>query len=283
MSRVVLVHGIGQEVKGPQTLLADWYPALCDGLTLAGADGSLNRADVVVGFYGDIFRRPGGRRLDGPLLDSTDVTDSLEAGWLRVWWEEAARLETAVKGPHDPGRIRTPYWIQRALNALSHSTFFADCSEHMLISSARQVRRYLTESQTRSAARDRVAACVTSDTRVIVAHSLGSVVAYEAMCAAPGWRDITLVTLGSPLGIRNLVFDRLEPPPICGKGCWPQSAKQWINIADHGDIVALNKSLAPLFAGPVADVLVDNGAKAHDVRPYLTARETGQAVSQSLG
>lgn len=149
MSRVVLVHGIGQQVKGPQTLLADWYPALCDGLALAG--GQLDQADASVAFYGDLFRRSGARSLDDPLLDASDVTDPRDAQWLQAWWEEAARLETVVKGPSDPGRIRTPYWIQRALDALSHSTFFAGCSEHLMISSARQVRRYLTETQTRHA------------------------------------------------------------------------------------------------------------------------------------
>ena len=48
-------------------------------------------------------------------------------------------------------------------------------------------------------------------TEVIVAHSLGSVVAYEALCAHPEWPVRNLVTLGSPLGIRNLIFDQLVP------------------------------------------------------------------------
>jgi hypothetical protein len=280
MSRVVLVHGIGQQVKGPQTLLADWYPALCDGLALAGSQ--LDQTDASVAFYGDIFRRPGGRSIDDPLLDASDVTDPGDAQWLQAWWEEAARLETAVNGPSDLGRIRTPYLVQKALDALSHSAFFAGCSEHLMISSARQVRRYLTETQTRSLVRERVAAQVTQGTRVIVAHSLGSVVAYEALCANPEWSGINFVTLGSPLGIRHLVFDRLEPPPTAGKGYWPRSATRWTNIADRGDIVALTKELAPLFGENVTDVLVNNGAKAHDARPYLTAVETGQAVAEGL-
>lgn len=283
MSRVVLVHGIGQQVKGPRTLLAEWYPALCDGLALAGGGTRVGETEVAVGFYGDIFRSPGARGLDGPLLDSSDVTDADDERWLQAWWEEASRLETAVDGPEDPARIRTPSWIQRALNALSHSAFFADCSEHLLISSLRQVRRYLTEPALRQAVQSRVAACVTSETRVVVAHSLGSVVAYEAMCANPSWTGLRLITVGSPLGIRNLVFDRLIPEPVLGQGRWPPSAASWVNIADRGDVVALNKTLNPLFSGQVTDVLVNNGARAHDMRPYLTARETGHAIAEALG
>jgi len=58
--------------------------------------------------------------------------------------------------------------------------------------------------------------------------------------------------------------------------------REWTNVADEGDIVALTKTLAPRFSGPVVDVLVHNGAKAHDVRPYLTARETGHALLAGL-
>ena len=49
---------------------------------------------------------------------------------------------------------------------------------------------------------------------MLVGHSLGSVVAYEALCANPEWPVRMLVTLGSPLGIPNLIFDRLEPAPL---------------------------------------------------------------------
>ncbi|WP_405991747.1 hypothetical protein [Streptomyces sp. NBC_00986] len=58
--------------------------------------------------------------------------------------------------------------------------------------------------------------------------------------------------------------------------------KAWTNIADRGDAVALVKELAPAFGKRVDDVPVHNGAKAHDVRPYLTALETGEAIGKAL-
>ncbi|MFD8967974.1 hypothetical protein ACFV0C_23775 [Streptomyces sp. NPDC059568] len=58
--------------------------------------------------------------------------------------------------------------------------------------------------------------------------------------------------------------------------------KAWTNVADSGDAVALVKELAPSFGGRISDVPVHNGAKAHDVRPYLTARETGRAIGRAL-
>lgn len=281
MTRIVLVHGIAQQFKGAQTLLADWYPALADGLALAGA--SVDRAEVAMAFYGELFRPAGHRGLGLPELDASDVTDELELAVLLSWWEAAARAEPGVPRPGERTRLRTPYLVQRALDALSHSTFFAGLGERMLIFSARQARRYLTEPDLRRAARERVTALITDRTRVVVAHSLGSVVAYEALCTLPERRDLTLVTLGSPLGIRNIVFDRLDPAPVDGMARWPSSVRRWTNVADRGDVVALVKSLAPSFGAQVTDVLVHNGAKAHDVRPYLTARETGLAIADGLG
>jgi len=280
MTQIVLVHGIGQEVKGPGTLLADLYPALSDGLALAGSEIAPDK--VSMAFYGDIFRRPGQRDLGSPEPDASDVTDPLDYALLLAWWKEAGCAEPNVPGPHDPVRLRTPYPIQQALDALSHSKFFAEISERLLILSVRQVRRYFSEPAARTAAQARVASCVTANTQVIVAHSLGSVVAYETLCAHPEWTEIALVTLGSPLGIRNLIFDRLQPAPTAGKGHWPPAVTQWTNIADRGDVVALVKELSPSFGTGVSDVLVHNGAKAHDARPYLTARETGQAVAAGI-
>jgi hypothetical protein len=280
MTQIVLVHGIGQQVKGPGTLLADLYPALSDGLALAGS--KITPDEVSIAFYGDIFRQPGQRDIGSTDLDASDVADPLDQALLMAWWKEASSAEPSVSGPQDTVRLRTSCLVQRSLDALSHSKFFAGIGERLLILSAQQVRRYFSEPAVRTAAQARVASCISADTRVVVAHSLGSVVAYEALCAHPEWHQTALVTLGSPLGIRNLIFDRLRPAPTAGKGHWPHPVTQWTNIADRGDVVALVKALSPSFGTDVFDTLVHNGAKAHDVRPYLTARETGQALAAGI-
>jgi hypothetical protein len=52
--------------------------------------------------------------------------------------------------------------------------------------------------------------------------------------------------------------------------------------ADGGDIVALVKELRPLFGDRLEDRLIHNGAKAHDIVRYLTAKETGDAIATGL-
>ena len=106
--------------------------------------------------------------------------------------------------------------MQGALRALSGSRFFAALGERALLGDLRQVRDYFHEPEIRQQARQRVSEAVGDDTRVLVGHSLGSVVAYEALCANPGWPVRMLVTLGSPLGIPNLIFDRLRARAAAG-------------------------------------------------------------------
>jgi hypothetical protein len=92
----------------------------------------------------------------------------------------------------------------------------------------------------------------------------------------------TFVTIGSPLGISNLIFEKLHPSPRGGVGAWPQGIARWINIADRGDVVALVKQLGSRFGSRVTDSLIDNGAKAHDATRYLTSKELGDAVASGL-
>ncbi len=280
MAVIVGVHGVGQQFKGEDTLRSEWLPALRDGVRRAGGGLALD-ATFVCSFYGDLFRPAGTKALGDPPYDARDVTDPWERDLLEAWWREAATAEN-VAGPTEPTK-GTPRAVQYALSALSRSRFFAGMAERAMIADLRQARMYLHDPSVRQQARARLRNVLAPDTRVVVAHSLGSVVAYEVLCSAPELGVRSLVTLGSPLGIRHLFFDRLEPPPEHGRGCWPGAVQRWVNVADAGDIVALVKTLAPAFGDRVQDHFVSNGAGAHDVTRYLTAQETGAAIAAGLG
>ena len=280
VTAVVGVHGIGQQLKGERVLTEAWLPAMRDGIG-RGSPRLADQASLCVAFYGDLFRPSGRKAVGEPPYDANDVEDGTEKDLLTAWWSEATRCE-GVPGEGSATKARTPLWVQRGLDALSSSRYFAGIAERAMIADLRQVRLFLTDSAVKAAVLDRVVAKVTDETRVIVGHSLGSVVAYEALCAHPEWRVKTFITLGSPLGIRNIVLDKLTPRPRDGIGVWPGSVTSWVNIADTGDVVALQKRLAPYFGSRVRDELIHNGASAHDVSPYLTSSEAGRAIAIAL-
>ncbi|MFD2686531.1 hypothetical protein ACFS5L_17045 [Streptomyces phyllanthi] len=119
--------------------------------------------------------------------------------------------------------------------------------------------RYLPAHEVRAAARKRVLSGIGDDTRVVVAHSLGSVVACEARCSAP-----------VPLGARPDGEDLA-----------------WRNVVDHGDVVALLKDPRTRFGPRVEGVALHRGAPAHDVTAHdvtahLTDVRTGVAISGGL-
>jgi hypothetical protein len=281
MALIVAVHGIGQQFKGERTIHGEWLPSLQDGMNRAGVP-PLASNDLACAFYGDLFRPRGTKSVQPTSLNAGDVSDPNERALLALWSSEAVHLMKAPQPTAVGSKARTPGWVQSALNTLSRSPFFARVSESLLIMDLKQVRSYMNDPETRRAARTRVERTVTADTRILMGHSLGSVVAYETLCSHPEWPITTLITFGSPLGISNLIFDRLEPPARNGLGRWPECARTWVNISDEGDIVALVKHLNPIFERHVEDRLVNNGATAHNASPYLTAVETGAAIASGL-
>ncbi|MBR0849409.1 hypothetical protein JQ543_16775 [Bradyrhizobium diazoefficiens] len=283
MAVVIGIHGIAQQNKGPQSLRAEWEPALRDGVAFAG--GAIADGSFACAFYGCLFRPEGEvRSAAAPHFHPTDVTKD-EADLLAALFGEAARVEPDRVAQGDL-RAATPRAVQALLRQLAQTRFFAGLADHVMIGDLKQVMRYLMEPDVRMRARQSIDSLVTPDTRVLVAHSLGTVVTYEALHAYGGserWKNVaTLITLGSPLGIPNLIFDRLQPSPVDAKGKWPPGLKRWVNISDDGDVVALTKKLGPLFGAELVDLRIHNGATAHDVRPYLTARETGEAILHGL-
>ncbi|MEV6667916.1 antibiotic ABC transporter ATP-binding protein [Streptomyces nigra] len=297
---MVVVHGVGQQLETAETLLPILEPALRGGLNLALRHDSalaertpkLAPGDVVCVGYGDLFRRRAARGAL-PHYTAADVAQGLETELLLAWWVEAAQIEPTVLGPSEVTRGLLGYAasrpltlsvVQQALDALTRSRFFKAISDSVLIANLKQVRRYFEEPELRSAVRARVTEVIDSDTQVVVGHSMGSIVAYEALAhePQPHWRIGAFVTLGSPLGMRQITFDRLLPAPHGELGVWPVSVRQWHNVADAGDIVALVRDLRTRFGPNVQDHRVHNGVTMHDMTAYLTALETGRAVAEGL-
>jgi len=276
MASIIGIHGVGNQFKGEAMLRAEWLPAIKDGIARTGQRLTSDE-DFDCVFYGDVFRPVGKAAVDPP-FDASDLNGEWEQALLEMWWHEAARIDPAVRRLEDKTKFSTPNFFQRALDALSQSSFFAGLAERALIYDLKQVSRYFNEPEIRQACRARIERAINQDTEVVIAHSLGSVIAYETLCLHPDSPVRTFVTIGSPLGITNLIFEKLNPRPRNRLGVWPGQVKSWVNIADEGDVVALVKQLATRFGQQVKDHIVNNGAKAHDALRYLTSKELGEAI-----
>lgn len=290
MAAIVGVHGIAQQFSGGYRLRTVWFDAIRDGLVGAGhrtTAAALVAADVEVAFFGDLFRPLGAMAALEPPYTSGDIRPGPEQDMLAVFFNGAVALDPCLGSPKDAMGVGTAA-VKVMLDRLMRSASLARVTQRCFIGNLKQITAFLRDSAVKENVLRRVHEGIGPDTRVLIGHSLGSVVAYEYLCRYQPPAVELLLTLGSPLGIPNVVFDRLTPTPAGGLGTWPGSVAGWVNVADPDDIVALRKDLSPLFSGRspdqvVCDRQVDNGDEPHAADRYLNARETGSALGDILG
>lgn len=294
----MLVHGIAQEQKSADTLEAEWLPSLAGGIRTAGhpeiadllwRDG--RPGDARMAFYADVFGASGQQGEDDALDDAEwAFAELLAEEWLRRAAEDATRdsdralARRELEQPGEEQGVRAA--VRPVLNALVRlrpfARFGAAFAERVVVKALRQVTLYLTDDDVRERVQARVAALIGPETEVVVGHSLGSVVAYEAVHRL-GRPLPLLVTLGSPLGLRTIVYERTRPQPAKV----PDGLARWVNVADRDDLVAARPDLTALFPGAdgvlESGYTVDNGAKPHEATFYLTKPAVGEAVAKALG
>jgi len=244
MARIVLVHGAFNELWGPHELKSRWLPALRDGLWHEGV--TVADDDVAVCFYGDLFRR----------MPGTEAEARLEAS--RVGIAEAMKGLAGGDAIAALGQAASDAAFERTVDMVAVMATEPDLLPRM---------------------RERAEAVIGDDTRIVVAHSLGTFLSYVALCNHPQWPVHTFVTLGSPLA-SPMLADRIENDAD-GVGRWPGAVERWVNVRAVGDRAAAIP-LAERFGPRVEDVLVDNGHRHHDPEPYLNSAATGAAVAAAL-
>jgi hypothetical protein len=72
MAKVVGIHGIAQQLLGPDVLEAAWLPSLRSGMRLANVT-PIEAEDFRCVFYGSLFRKTPSRAGGYPLLQARDV------------------------------------------------------------------------------------------------------------------------------------------------------------------------------------------------------------------
>jgi hypothetical protein len=320
---LVLIHGRSQQM--PRELRRDdarvqahvaakkrsWLAGLTKGLVLA-RQAPIAEAQMYYPFYGNTFasmiedhERSGGRPPDLELADSV-----LDTGQVLVL-EAAAELgfrperELSYVNPEladqaaerDPAlelnlgdSLRIPI-VRSALQFLARKT---GVPEWLIEEFMRDVAYYLENQQMRDAVLEIVGnevkrAQAEHDDVAVLAHSLGTVVAYDFLQdqQQPGVR--LLVTAGSPLGYpivqKNLHgVRRGAKPPIPrieprGGGPW------WVNAYDVRDFVALVHPLHPHFAdgqARIRDEVTHNPSGAHSIEDYLADPDVAGPIGAAV-
>jgi len=145
----------------------------------------------------------------------------------------------------------------------------------------REVHTYFNDGDRRDAAITEVADTIERcSPKIVIAHSLGSVVAYETLWARRNHSPVDLLhMLGSPLAMPDIIYHRLNVHE--GTRGRPPGVIRWINISDPGDFIAIPPGGISLnFRYVAADLTDAIGAFSfHQVTKYLRCGATAGVLA----
>ncbi|WP_382465160.1 hypothetical protein ACFIN9_10465 [Streptomyces noursei] len=288
MTAIVAVHGVGHyaPAHSPEEIVtarsATWAKEVATGLGV-----SPDRVPLTYTYYAHHLHRhrpvsQGGDELEQLKREHPEAVHEI-ARWAESLDES---LDLGLPSVTVQGRLAVP--LRQLVSVIAERlSLDGRLTRAFIALFFRDVALYLRDNEdpARIAAREEVAATIASTgAGVVIAHSLGSVVTYEALHAHPEIEVELLLTLGSPLALPHGVFDRLSPGPVDHTGQCPAGVRRWVNLCDHGDIVAVPRPLKQYF--PTVDLdLTDSIAPFdfHSAAPYLRSATVAATLAPFLG
>jgi hypothetical protein len=232
-SPIVGIHGVwnyGYFKRSNQVVAAASAAMAADWSTwLAGSTDGGSSSISKIAYYSNLLHR--GTPQGG---DSVDGLDQEEQEVFLDLMNELLPVGAVAQGSRTARVRQCADWFTSRFGSTACATAAVFC---------REVNTYFTRSVRRNEVRRHVAATIASlDSPIVIAHSLGSVVAYEALWSFPEVKVDFLLTIGSPLAMTNVVFEKVLNDTPIRVGAAPPGVRRWVNIHDVGDIVALPPS-----------------------------------------
>lgn len=262
---IVGVHGIRQFKfhRDPSELEAIWFDAIrrsCE----------FDSSDFHLAYYAPILHL--GTRQGS---DSADEFNDIESRVITSWLAAHGAPMPTAQGPATR-RLRDGLdWFAQTKGGKS-------ITPAVVASAFREVGVYVDPEHKlrRHKARLAVATAIAHQRpRVLIAHSLGSVVAYESLWTWPSLPIELFLTLGSPLALPGVFAERLDPVGA-GQLRKPPGVMRWVNVADEGDLIAVPKRLSLYFRGIDEDLTVSLGTVAfHGIEAYLKCPEVAAILA----
>ncbi len=289
---LLFFHGRAQEEYTQDQLLNSWTDALKSSFKSAQLDFPSDlkltlpyygkelivqrdryKQDIADGVY--IMRSPG---------EQLDEIDDYEKELVEIMRQHAGISKKEVSNEVDAEQQdRGPenWWATIAITRLLDK-HLNSVSNGCVKRATDDVVTYLVVPKARKIINDYYLNALTKEPTIIVAHSLGTIVAYDVLRSLDiGSFDIRgLITIGSPLGV-NTVQRQLHPPMQ-----YPESLKGiWVNIFDRRDIVSLNPlnnrnfRVSPEIINHEVENTSDN---RHKIKEYLSNVLVAKTIKEMM-
>ncbi|MGY2115994.1 hypothetical protein ACW9HR_18990 [Nocardia gipuzkoensis] len=296
--QLVLIHGRAQERKDSAALKAEWLDAFSKGLAKSNLSLPIDETDVRFPYYGDtlydLVAGMSDREAASVIVRGEDMEDAerqfirevmeeirYENGITKEQLAEVAGRQALDKGPQNWE------WFQAILRALDRYVPLSSSGSVALFTV--DVYRYLRDSAIREKIDSQMAHAITPGREtVVVAHSLGTIIAYKLLRAEGHlryWEVPLFVTLGSPLGVTMV---REELKRFGARRC-PECVAYWHNALDDHDVVALYPLTPQHFPLSPETPTIENRtdienhtANRHGIAGYLDDRDVAKLIHDAL-
>src|SRR5262245_5126645 len=292
MRQLILIHGRAQQNKDALGIKKEWMAAWEKGLAKSGLSNPITDADVHFPFYGDtlaqmvsgmtaeqaaqvIVKGPAPSPAEQDVMREMITEIALNEGISEADVRAELSADAIEKGP-----LNWP-WVQGILSALDK---VKPISTKLVALVTADVAKYLTNSAIQQTINNGVLTAIKpGQEAVVVAHSLGTVVAYNILMSRPtqfpAVKVPLLVTLGSPLAV-NAVKSRLRPHTF------PKPVGKWFNAMDPDDVVALHPLTKKHFdtGGTIDnhDQVKNHTDNQHSIGGYLDDEKVAKRIHEAL-
>lgn len=287
-ARLILIHGRAQEGKSESELISEWTKPLRDAL--GSRETVLNDVEVVAPFFGDTLAHLTStlgaavpedilvrgtaetinddyRRFMAEAIEDILIREGISPEAISAY----AGIEVTARGPQN-----WP-WVLATLRFLDN---IPGLDGDMIERCLRDVWIYLERSTVRKSINAIIEPAFDTDLpKVVIAHSLGTVVAFEMLKDQEALSIDQFVTLGSPLSL-SIVKRALAPVRH------PSAVRNWFNARDERDVVALYPLSPPHFViEPQVtnhDGVRNRTSNSHGISGYLSDERTADVVHKAL-
>ena len=290
--KVIFVHGRAQQDKDVVALSRAWFEAANVGLSALSLS-LLADADIAFPYYGDVLFKlteDAGRKSFNDLIErgaSASAPSAEEQAFFQSIVLDIARskgisLEEVAAEAAEPVVDRGVQNWKVVLAALRLLDKIKGVGQTSIELFTRDVWYYLTMRGIRLQVDDLVSAAIpTHDQCIVVAHSLGTIVAYNVLMNRRSRENVkAFITIGSPLGI-EAVYSRLPSDTKPRKA--PEGVATWFNARDAQDVVALYEIDPTNYRGsPVVSNfsgVVNTSDNQHDIVEYLKDPTVSKAIA----
>lgn len=291
--KIIFIHGMNQQHYSAQTLRQHWLQIFQQGLRCSQYSAfCLSTARIEQPFYGDLLTQHHQQNV-------LDLNTFLPKAWLNFPLHLQQTEQKAIEHsdfipflPHDSVSQNLP--ISARLNlysALAKDIMLKELSillnhfpqlhEKLIHQFLIEAYLYLSNECFLREVHARILSCMSAHQKhIVVAHSLGSVIAYNLLHMHPEFQVCRFITLGSPLAFR-IIQDKILHPIIRPKGIHGD----WMNFYSHDDfLTAFPLSNAPFcFKPAIINQMISTFAnKPHEITGYLQHPDVVKSIVEPL-